>query len=162
MNKIIVLLGASNGINGELSQMAIDRLKCAYSIYASNSDIKLLCTGGFGEHFNTTDIPHAEYLKRWLLSKGVSDEDFLPIVISSNTNEDIQGLNDAMEYVIADLLIVITSDFHIKRTKILYETLVHFKNVIFVPAISSLKEDELHSRIMHEEQAIKFLKTKKI
>lgn len=161
MNKIIILLGASNGVNGELSQMAIDRLKCAYSIYTCNSDTKILCTGGFGKHFNTTNIPHAEYLKQWLLSKGVSDKNFLPFVISSNTNEDIRGLNDAIKYASAYLLIVITSDFHMKRTKMLYETLVHYDNVIFVPAISSLTEDELHSRIIHEEQAIKLLKQQK-
>ena len=45
MNKTILLLGASNDANGELSQMAIDRLECAYSIYANNSDISFLCTG---------------------------------------------------------------------------------------------------------------------
>lgn len=66
-----------------------------------------------------------------------------------------------MKYISIDLLIIITSDFHIKRAKILYETFVHYENVIFVPAISSLKEDELSGRIIHEEKAIKLLKQQK-
>ncbi len=52
MNKTILLLGASNDAKGELSQMAIDRLECAYTVYSNNSHVKFLCTGGFGEHFS--------------------------------------------------------------------------------------------------------------
>ncbi len=158
MKKIIVLLGASNDKKGNLSQMAIDRLECAYSIYADNSNVTFLCTGGFGEHFNTTDVPHAEYLKKWLLLKGVNDKDFLPFIISSNTKEDIQGINDIMKYISTDLLIVVTSDFHIKRVKTLYKMLVPYENAIFISAISDLKEDELFTRMTHEEKAIELLK----
>ena len=112
MKKIILLLGASNDSRGNLSQMAIDRLECAFSLYACNNDVKFLCTGGFGQHFNTTDLPHAEYLKRWLSSQGVKEEDFLPFILSSNTYEDIHGLKNRMKEITGDVLIVITSDFH--------------------------------------------------
>lgn len=161
MDKIIVLLGASNDANGELSQMAIDRLNCAYSLYTCNNQTKFLCTGGFGDHFNTTAIPHAEYLKCWLVAKGVSDSNFLPSVISSNTKEDLQGLNEAMKGLSTELLIVVTSDFHIERVRILFDTSVCYENVIFIPAISHLNEEELHRRIAHEEQVVKLLKQQK-
>lgn len=49
MNKTILLLGASNNAKGELSQMAIDRLECAYAVYSNNSNVNFICTGGFGE-----------------------------------------------------------------------------------------------------------------
>ena len=134
MNKTILLLGASNDANGELSQMAIDRLECAYSIYANNPDIRFLCTGGFGEHFNTTQMPHAEYLRQWLLLKGV------------------------MNCMSIDLLIVVTSDFHVERVRMLYEMFIRHENVIFIPATSALSSNELHARMAYEEKAIQFLK----
>ena len=158
MNKTIVLLGASNDASGKLSQMAIDRLECAYSVYTSNNNVKIVCTGGFGEHFNTTNISHAEYLKQWLLLKGMSDEVFLPHIISSNTKEDLQGLKETIINHPTDLLIIITSDFHVKRVQILYEMLVNYQNVIFIPANSHLKKEELLARIAHEEIAIKNIK----
>ena len=161
MKKIIVLLGASNDEKGRLSQMSIDRLECAYSVYTSNSNTKFLCTGGFGEHFNTTNIPHAKYLKQQLLSKGVSNEDFLPFIISSNTREDIQALSSIIDYTSTDLLVIITSDFHIKRVQMLYELLVHYENVVFIPAISNLEREELQNRISHEQQAVELLKHSK-
>lgn len=158
MNKTILLLGASNDANGELSQMAIDRLECAYSIYANNSDISFLCTGGFGEHFNTTQMPHAEYLRQWLLLKGVKNEDFLPHIISSNTYEDIHKLKGVINSMPIDLLIVVTSDFHVERVRMLYEMFIRHENVIFIPATSALSNNELHARMAHEEKAIQFLK----
>lgn len=154
MKKIILLLGASNDADGRLSQMAVDRLECAYSIYMSNSGTKILCTGGFGEHFNTTDTPHAGYLKQWLVSKGVNEGDILPPLISSNTYEDIKGVDNAVRDKSSELLIVVTSDFHMKRVRLLYKMLVSHVNVVFVPAISTLDKDELTTRIEHEESAI--------
>ena len=141
MNKTILLLGASNDANGELSQMAIDRLECAYSIYANNSDISFLCTGGFGEHFNTTQMPHAEYLRQRLLQKGVKNEDFLPHIISSNTYEDIHKLKEVINCMPIDLLIVVTSDFHVERVRMLYEMFIRHENVIFIPATSALSNN---------------------
>lgn len=162
MKKIIILLGASNDEKGRLSKMSLDRIECAYSIYSNNSNTKFLCTGGFGEHFNTTDIPHAKYLEQQLLSKGVSSDDFLPIIISSNTKEDIYALNNVIDYASTDLLVIITSDFHIKRVQMLYEMLIHYENVVFIPAISTIEEKELQRRISHEVQAIELLKHSKI
>lgn len=160
MNKTILLLGASNDANGKLSQMAVDRLECAYSIYINNSNVRFLCTGGFGEHFNTTTTLHAEYLQQWLSSKGVRSEEFLPHITSSNTYEDIQGLSDVISCISNDLLIIVTSDFHIKRVQMLYKKLICHENVIFIPATSKLADSELLSRIAHEEKAIQLLKNK--
>lgn len=160
MNKIIFLLGASNNAKGELSQMAIDRLECAYTVYSNNSNVKFLCTGGFGEHFNTTKTSHAEYLEQWLHQKGVKENEFLFHILSSNTYDDIQGLNKIINYISNDLLIVITSDFHMKRVCLLYQMFICHENVIFIPATSKLKKKELLIRIAHEEKAILLLNSK--
>lgn len=160
MQKIIVLLGASNDAEGRLSRMALDRLECAYALYAHNRDARFLCTGGFGEHFNETETPHAEYLKRWLCDKGVEADRFLPHVLSANTYEDIQKLDEAARSLTTNLLIVVTSDFHVERVRLLCELFVRHESMLFVPAKSHLEEQEFLSRREHEAKAIRFLKSK--
>lgn len=86
MKYIILLLGAPNDEQGRLSQMAQDRIDCAYNLYANNEHMTFLCTGGYGQHFNTTNRPHAYYAKQALIKKGVREEDFyllsyLPILM---------------------------------------------------------------------------------
>lgn len=160
MNKTILLLGASNNAKGELSQMAIDRLECAYAVYSNNSNVNFICTGGFGEHFNTTKIPHAEYLQQWLQIRGVKESNFLPHILSSNTYEDIQELSKRINHTSTDLFIIITSDFHLKRVCMLCQMLICYKNIIFIPAISKLKDNELLARLAHEEKSIQLLQRK--
>ena len=157
MNKILLLLGSPNDEKGELSQIALDRINYAYDIYKSNGDIKLLCTGGFGEHFNTTNLPHAHYAQKALLEKGALQKDFLPFVLSSNTYEDFEIAKQTIEKNAPDLLVVVTSDFHIERAILLHKMLIDYPWTIFLPAKSSLCESALLSLIRHEEQAIKRL-----
>jgi len=158
MKKIILLLGSPNDDNGQLSQIAKDRNKCAFNIYNSNNEIRLLCTGGCGEHFNRTDIPHAQYSKNYLISKGVNEKDFLPFILSSNTYEDLEISKPIIEKENPDLLIIITSDFHMERVKLLCEKLLDYTAVLFVPAKSSLTPAELESYIQHEKLAIRKIK----
>ena len=70
-----------------------------------------LCTGGYGQHFNTTNRPHAYYAKQALIKKGVREEDFLPFILSTNTYEDFKISKEIIEKELPDMLIVITSDF---------------------------------------------------
>ena len=103
-------------------------------------------------------MPHAEYLRQRLLQKGVKNEDFLPHIISSNTYEDIHKLKEVINCMPIDLLIVVTSDFHVERVRMLYEMFIRHENVIFIPATSALSNNELHARMAHEEKAIQLLK----
>lgn len=159
MMKLILVLGSPNDNNGILSLTALDRNNCALNIYLSNDNIKLLCTGGFGEHFNKTKLPHAQYAKDYLISKGVDENDFLPLVLSSNTYEDMEMVKPIIEKTAPDLLIVITSDFHMERVKILYEQLLNYPKVLFIEAASTLSNEELKPLILHEKCVVRKLKT---
>lgn len=160
MNTILLLLGSPNNERGELSQIAIERINCAYNIYKSNNNIKLLCTGGFGEHFNKTSFPHAHYAQNALIEKGVLQNDFLPFVLSSNTYEDFEMAKPTIENNAPDLLIVVTSDFHMERAILLHKKLIDYPRTIFLPAKSSLCKSLLLPLIKHEKNAIKQLKNK--
>ena len=70
--KIILVLGSPNEPDGTLSQMAQGRIEICQKLYKSGA-CKIVLTGGFGPHFNTTDKPHAHYLKQNLLNENICE-----------------------------------------------------------------------------------------
>ena len=69
----IVILGSPNDIEGNLSPIGVGRVEQGYTEYVARRDAgwKILLTGGFGNHFNTTDNPNAYYAQQILFAKGV-------------------------------------------------------------------------------------------
>lgn len=82
---VIVIRGYPNSETGALSSIAKERFALALTEYARHPGWKFLLTGGYGAHFNITDQSHAAYLKRRLVSRGVSDQEILEFVESANT-----------------------------------------------------------------------------
>jgi hypothetical protein len=70
-NRVLVILGPPNSPNGNLSSIAKNRLDLCFQIFLK--DDLILCTGGWGKHFNTSINPHAYYAKEYLLKKGITD-----------------------------------------------------------------------------------------
>lgn len=157
MNHIILVLGSPNDACGNLSRMALDRLECVCSLYLNNKNTRILCTGGFGESFNKSTQPHAYHAKRFLMSKGIPECDLLEYVLSSNTVEDFRMSKEIIEKEHPDILLVVTSDFHMERVRILHNIILNYPATIFVAAKSNLAETELIRCIEHEQKAIKQL-----
>lgn len=157
MKTIILVLGSPNDDLGNLSEIALDRLNCVIDLYDKDKEIKILCTGGFGKQFNRTNIPHATYAHSYLISKGVNKKDFLPDVHSSNTVDDFRMAKEVITKEEPEMLIIVTSDFHIKRAKLLHNLLMNYPFTIFVSAKSSLSQKELEPLILHEKKAIQAL-----
>jgi uncharacterized SAM-binding protein YcdF (DUF218 family) len=155
MKGIIVVLGSPNSDKGELSEIAINRLDRAVDFFKINNNYKILCTGGFGKHFNTTSLPHAKYAADYLKQRGVPAEDILEYVISSNTIEDALKTKHIIQNYNFKNLVVITSDFHIERARILFNRYLQDENLIFIEAISTLDERSLKKLIQHEASALK-------
>ena len=154
MKKLVLVLGAPNDDKGNLSNIALDRLNCAYDFYQFNDDVNILCTGGFGNRFNTTDKPHAHYAHSFLMDKSIPQSNLAEYILSSNTVDDFRKSKDLILSLNPSLLIIITSDFHMKRAKLLHNILLNYPNTLFIPAKSSLSEKELKPLIEHEEKAI--------
>jgi len=159
MKYLLLVLGAPNDVHGNLSNIALDRLNCAYDFYRFNDSVKILCTGGFGKHFNTTDKPHAHYAQSFLISKGLKDSVLSEYVPSSNTVDDFRMSKDLILTLNPSLLIIITSDFHMERVRILHKAILDYSSVIFIAAKSTLAECDLKPLIEHEEAAINELKS---
>ena len=154
----IIVLGSPNDSEGHLSTIAIERCQRALTEYAQNPDAKILPTGGWGEHFNTTNKPHGHYLRQYLTTHGVPEGDILECAESANTIQDAQLARPIVErHGITDL-IVVTSDFHIPRAQFLFRR--EFPNVrlTFSASKTNLREAEIIKRTQHERQALARLK----
>ncbi|RAJ77583.1 DUF218 domain-containing protein [Chitinophaga dinghuensis] len=160
MHKLLIILGAPNDHLGNLSAIAKDRLTCAHDFYNANNDFKIICTGGFGQHFNTTEKPHYDYAQAFLMHKGIPATAFLNGAASANTIEDFQMTRDAVLAQQPDILAIITSDFHIPRARVLYHKIINHPSVVFIPASSTLTEAQLAPIMEHEVQAVKRLQEK--
>lgn len=118
---LIIVLGSPNDDHGHLHSVAVERCQAALHLHRDNAESELLLTGGCGAHFNTTDKPHAHYLKAWLLAHGVGPEAFLPWAESRNTLEHASLAKPIVLASGARLAVVVTSDFHLERARLVFE-----------------------------------------
>lgn len=157
MKKVILVLGAPNDERGNLSQIATDRLNCVFELCRYNDSCQILCSGGFGG-FNPTDLPHATYSKAYLVSKGIPNHFFLPFALSAHSVDDIRKALPILEEEKPDIVMLVTSDFHMERIKILWDIIAPKRfPIIFIPAVSSLDTQQLVMLEEHERNAIKAL-----
>ena len=148
--EVIVVLGSPNFPDGTLGPIALDRLQGCLSIYDPTQH-KILCTGGFGDHFNTSPVAHANYLKDFLIQKGVPSAAFLPLALSSNTVEDAVMSKSILEEVEYKDLIIITSEYHVARVKFIFTEILKDFNLNFNAVTHHSIDDVLEPLIQHEK-----------
>jgi uncharacterized SAM-binding protein YcdF (DUF218 family) len=153
---IIVLLGSPNTDRGELYSVAKARCERAWREYQQHPGYKILPTGGFGAHFNRTDKPHAFYLKRYLIARGVAEDDILEFALSRSTIEDV-----ALSYPIVTKhgvqhVIVVTSDYHADRAQFLFQRTYKGISLTFslCPTDEQRCELDLSALKAHEKKAL--------
>ena len=151
--EVIVVLGSPNFPDGTLGPIALDRLQGCLSIFNSQKH-KILCTGGFGAHFNTSPVAHANYLKDFLILKGVPSTAFLPLALSSNTIEDaVMSKSILMKTVFKDLIIT-TSEYHVARVEFIFTEILKDFNLNFKSVAHHSIDDVLEPLIQHEKVAM--------
>lgn len=152
MKGIVVILGALNDDEGNLSDMAIGRLTKGIEEYKNNKNYKILCTGGFGEHFNRTDKPHAFYAKKYLLRQGILRGNLLEIAESHDTVRDAFLAKPIIDKYKVKNLIIVSSDFHMKRVRYIFERVFEGYNLIFSEAKTNFSEERYKVLYAHEEK----------
>ena len=151
--EVIVVLGSPNFPDGTLGPIALDRLLGCLGIFDPTKH-KILCTGGFGTHFNTSPIAHANYLKDFLIQKGVPSTAFLPLALSSNTVEDaVMSLSILKKHEYKDL-IIITSEYHVARVEFIFTEILKDFNLSFKAVAHHSIDDVLEPLIQHEKMAM--------
>ncbi|MES2520447.1 MAG: YdcF family protein [Bacteroidota bacterium] len=158
MKDIIILLGSPNSPKGRLSKVAVARLRKCLEIFHSNDHL-IICTGGFGSHFNTSEIPHFEYLKRFLMKNKIAEESFLPAANSSNTVEDATKTKAILSDINFDKCIIITAEYHVKRVKLIFDEILANIPKAYVPVPNNLSKKTLRKLEKHESKAIQGILT---
>ena len=160
---LIIVLGSPNSDQGELYSIAKERCEAALTEYTQHPSYKILLTGGYGSHFNTSDQPHAVYLKKYLTSRGIPEDRFIEFAESANTFEDASLSKAIVLKYGVDNILVITSDFHRDRAKYIFEKEFAGTGVIIRFSVSQTDETtcqlDLKALKDHEQRALAKLKT---
>lgn len=149
---IFIILGAPNAPNGTLS--AISKSRLDYCINHFKKGHLVICTGGWGPHFNTSKNPHAKYAKEYLIENEISEHDFLEFALSSNTVDDAVKLKPILSKFKHPKLTVITSDYHLKRVKLIFSEILEKYKITYVGVESNFNRDDLNALVKHEKNAI--------
>ena len=161
---IIIILGSPNSKEGELYHMARQRCEKGIQEHLNHPGWKIVLTGGFGEHFNTTKQAHNVYLKKYLLERGIAHDVILDSVLSSNTLEDASLSKPIIvKHKVKDILVV-TSDFHYDRARYIFETEYSDTDINIRFSLADTDEStcefDLKSQKAHEKRSLKRLKTR--
>lgn len=157
---VIVVLGSPNDAQGRLSSIAMERCSQALAEFQENPGYAVLPTGGWGQHFNTTDKPHGFYIRQELSIRGVPESAFFPCVESSNTIEDASKSHLILDAYPKAELIVVTSDFHAARARFLFKLEFPERRIRISESVTNLPPKELAHLQAHEQKALKKLQTK--
>ena len=151
--RILIILGAPNSPDGVLGVIAKSRLDHCLKICTKNDLI--LCTGGWGKHFNVAEKPHAYYAKEYLLKNDILSQIFLDFALSGNTVEDAVKVKEIVSEYAEPQLVVITSDFHVERTKLIFTEILNGYNIRFTGASVELPEEQRKTIVEHEKKSVK-------
>jgi uncharacterized SAM-binding protein YcdF (DUF218 family) len=150
--EVLIVLGSPNSSSGELSDISKSRLHYCLSCYEKGKLV--LCTGGWGAHFNTAPKSHAMYAKDFLTQKGIREEDFLDFALSSNTVEDAVKVKGILEKLRNNTVKVITSDYHLERVQLIFNEILTGYTMAFIGVESNIDETEYQNLVHHEKNAI--------
>ena len=151
--EVLVVLGAPNSPEGELSEIAKSRLDGAASLYTEGKNI--LCTGGWGKHFNTAPLAHAIYARQYLLRRGIPEQAFLEVAPSANSVEDAVKSKIILSRLDNPLITIITSDFHLERAKLIFNEVLKDYTFQCIGVSSDFLDPEERARLIaHERSAM--------
>jgi len=155
---MIVVLGSPNSEDGELYSIAKERCELAFAEYAKRSDWKILLTGGYGAHFNTTGQPHAVYLRHYLVKRGIPSQAIVEFAESTNTLQDASLSKPiVLKYQVPEI-VVITSDYHVDRARNIFEREFADTQVHIEFSVSQTDEEvckfDLKAQKKHEQEAL--------
>jgi uncharacterized SAM-binding protein YcdF (DUF218 family) len=154
--KVLFVLGGPNGPDGKLSKISKSRLDSCLGLYEPGDMV--LCTGGWGKHFNTSKEAHAVYAQRYLLSHGLPGNCFMPHALSENTVDDAVKILPVLARVGSMNLTVITSDYHLERVKMIFGEILSGYRIQYVGVPFPHSEQELKPLIDHEQRAIAMIR----
>lgn len=150
--EVLIVLGSPNASTGELSTISKSRLNYCINQYSEGQLV--ICTGGWGAHFNTAKQAHAAYAKAYLMEHGLPETCFLELALSSHTVDDAVKIKPILETLEAVKLTIITSDYHVERVSLIFKTILKDYDMLCIGADSDLDTDQFNTLVAHEKKAI--------
>ena len=158
MKELIVILGHTNDILGNISEIAKSRLNKGILIHQKYKNSKILLTGGYGEHFNLSQEPHALYAKEYLLKNGIQDNAIhSEFVLSKHTTSDAIDAIDIIHKINPKMIFLITSEFHQERAGLVFKTLFPNFKIKQISAKTPLNKLAIKALKAHEEKCLENL-----
>ena len=134
-----------------LSDIARSRVEAARLLSTLVDSVRLMVTGGFGAHFNTSEWPHRELVHGALASLNVEFDPLLPGSLESgNTIEDMFLIGELLERERIDSCFIITSTFHVSRCQVIFDCICSERTAVFVAARDP---DDLSEDLLRHERA---------
>jgi uncharacterized SAM-binding protein YcdF (DUF218 family) len=162
---LVVILGSPNDAAGNLSEMGAGRVELGRQTYLPlrAQGWRLLLTGGWGDHFNTTALPHAHHARKVLLAAGVPADHIVEFAESRNTVDDALKSRPIVDKYEVSRLIVVTSDFHVDRASYVFGEVFPDKQLRFLaaPFLATRPPDEQERLLAHERRELDNLRTQR-
>ena len=151
-----VYMGAPNSPDGTLSNISLSRLNTLVSVVREKKVNKIILTGGFGQHFNQSSSPHWFWAKSYLVNLGVPEHWIVACLETQSTESDVKEVSRFLDGAECSELIVVTSDFHVMRTRLLFLADAPNLKVSFVPSATIADDKTFLSLATHEVRRIAF------
>ena len=153
MKRILIVLGAENSDEGKLGAIAQSRLDKCVKVYKPGDSI--IYTGGWGAHFNATDLAHAVYAQKYLKDKGDPESCFLPVALSAHTVDDAVKVKEILNDLLPASIVLISTDVHLKRVQFIFDEILKGTKITYDGVKAPISNDELVRRVAHEKKALK-------
>lgn len=162
---LVVILGSPNDAAGRLSEIGLGRVELGLQTYRGlrGAGWRILLTGGYGAHFNTTDKPHAHHAQQVLLAAGVPMADMVEFAESRNTVDDALQARPIVDRHAVGQLIVVSSDFHLDRVTFVFTAVFPDKDLHFLgaPYLVHRSPEEQQRLLEHERRELNNLREKR-
>lgn len=150
--EVLIVLGSLNSPEGELSNISKSRLNHCAKIYQKGNLV--LCTGGWGDHFNTSQLRMPFMQSNTSLQKEFWKMLFLDFALSAHTVDDAVKIKPIISELENIQLTVITSNYHLNRVKLIFNEILAGYSMKFVGVDSNLPQEEFENAVQHETKAI--------
>ncbi len=152
MDHLLFILGASNGVDGSLSPIALSRVAEAIAVQRRRPDVLILATGGFGA-FNATTTPHREFVHAELAARNARHYAARPTdLLSANTVEDALFIVDFARRRGHASYSIVTSNFHVRRCELVFGCLAKGADIGFIAATDPAAV--VADKLRHEADAV--------
>jgi uncharacterized SAM-binding protein YcdF (DUF218 family) len=158
IHDLVMVLGSTIENNGALSSIAIERLNAATALITKLESPKIILTGGFGDHFNRTSRAYSLYAQDYLIGNGVPVESIAALVPSLDTVEDATLSVGIVAHLKPERIFIVTSDFHLKRVKYIFEHVFPSEAITFIAAPHTADVDSLNALAAKEDFELSTLK----